>query len=239
MLPDRIPHHSLAGRLLRLPLRLVPGDIPRRILGGPGKGLLWYPASGPHAIWLGLYERAVQRRFQHHATARGPLVVWDVGAHTGLYALLAARAGARVVAFEPLEGNRGWMDRNLRVNGLQASVQVVPFALSSRSGTGRWAPEASGMQGRLSPEGALEVAVCTADELDVPPPDVLKLDVEGAELDVLRGAERLLAERRPVVFVETHDPVTIGDCLAYLPEYHADEVEPRRYACAPAGRSST
>jgi hypothetical protein len=75
--------------------------------------------------------------------------------------------------------------------------------------------------------------VYRADELDLPAPTVLKVDVEGSEIDVLRGAAAIIAARRPAVLLEVHEPHRIEDCLAALPGYGAEEIEPRRFLCLP------
>src|SRR5690606_25302636 len=113
-----------------------------------------------HAMWLGLYERRFQARF---ASALAPgAAVWDVGAHAGLYSLLAARLGARVVAFEPLERNRTWLGRHLHANGVEDRVTVRPVALGIRAGSAAWRDEASGLEGRVE-EGEGPVVVAPAD----------------------------------------------------------------------------
>ncbi|MFB6301607.1 MAG: FkbM family methyltransferase [Haloferacaceae archaeon] len=130
-------------------------------------------------------------------------VVWDVGANQGTYSLFAAKRGAEVHAFEPNPDAYEIIERNAQRNGV--SIQVHRVALGStndtmvlreadRAGT-RW----------IAQEGpGEEVTVRRGDDLQVPPPDVLKIDVEGAEVDVLEGMRSLLEECR-VCYVEIHD----------------------------------
>ena len=74
---------------------------------------------------------------------------------------------------------------------------------------------------RLSEDGGILVASTTLDsciygETRLRPPDIIKIDVEGAELEVLEGASRALAEFHPVVFLEIHGTQLHADCRAFL-----------------------
>lgn len=229
MLPDLISRDTALGRALRWPFRFIPPDRPRRILGGPLAGCRWHPGSGPVSIWLGLYERRMQSAFQRRCQG----LVWDVGAHAGLYSLIAARRSARVYAFEPLEENRSWLRRNLRVNGLEHRVTILPFALGDRSGAGRFYAEPSGMEGQLSDEGGTTIEVRSPDALDLQPPDVLKIDVEGAEAAVLRGARAILRDHRPVIFLEEHGETTEPRTILMEHGYSQGRIEPRRFLWLP------
>jgi FkbM family methyltransferase len=221
------------GRLLRWPLRFVPTEQPRRILAGAAAGLSWYPGAGPHGVWLGLYERVVLRAFAREIRAR--TVVWDVGAHGGLYALLAASRGAAVVAFEPLAENLAWLARNLEVNGLAHRVRIEACALGAHSGSSGFEHDVTRMMGHLSTTHATAVPIHKADDMSLPIPEIIKIDVEGAELDVLAGARASIAAGRPPIFLETHAPVSLADCLALLPGYSARQLDHDRFLCRHAG----
>jgi FkbM family methyltransferase len=131
-------------------------------------------------------------------------VLYDVGANVGAYTLVAAVAvpGARVVSFEPAPANFAALCANLELNAVAERVIPVPLALGERP---RSAPlEGAGvagaspsLDGAAGPEEAMTVLVDRLDDVverfDLPPPDHLKLDVDGSELQVLAGGERLLA----------------------------------------------
>jgi FkbM family methyltransferase len=149
-------------------------------------------------------------------TPRGGVIL-DIGAHVGAYALLFGQwvgDGGRVYAFEPdplaLQGLR----THIALNGLASRVTAVEFAVTDRSGRGRLAvfdsPGISRLCGTSSEscEGVDAVVTsiddfCTGRNIV---PDVIKLDVEGAEVDALRGARRTIARARPglQLFVEMH-----------------------------------
>jgi len=133
--------------------------------------------------------------------------VWDVGANIGSYALLAAEVGADVVAFEPGAEARAQLVANAERNGLRHRIDPTPIALSDRRGTATLGvSETTGT--RALTDGGVGTTVPTecGDSLDVPAPDVVKIDVEGAECAVLDGmADRLAGVRE--CCVEVHDGV--------------------------------
>jgi FkbM family methyltransferase len=135
-------------------------------------------------------------------------VVYDIGANVGTFTLIAAIArGARVVAFEPGYANFARLCENIFLNGCSDRVVPVPLPLSDANGLVRFVyrsvepgqsrhrmdvqPE---KDGRRPADRHADQAMC-AIRLDdarahftLPPPSHIKLDVDGAELRVLRGA---------------------------------------------------
>jgi FkbM family methyltransferase len=152
-------------------------------------------------FYEGYYERVLVEWLK--ATLRPEDVFWDVGANVGVMTLVAARRCARVVAFEPEPSARRRLEENIAVNAI-SNVTVLPFALGARDAAGRMRrgpPVNLGMT-RMVAEGepeAFEVAIRAAGALiaeGTPAPHVMKVDVEGAELDVFRGAGAALANPR-------------------------------------------
>lgn len=146
-------------------------------------------------------ERPVLERFLS-AVQPGDCV-WDVGAAVGTYACLAGNCGADVVAFEPHPGNRQRCRENLDLNNIAATVRDV--ALSDENETMSLAEDAgigSGMH-RLAAGGDHTVETIRGDAVDAPAPDVLKIDVEGHEIEVLEGLGTRL-ESAQFVLVECH-----------------------------------
>lgn len=140
-------------------------------------------------------------------------VVADVGAFVGLYSVAFARrvgSGGRVVAFEPDPRNRRRLVRHLSLNEVDECVAVVGKAVGASVGKVAFVaggiPQA-GIAGAVGGNGR-EVDLTTLDhELGDTRVDVLKVDTEGSELEVLRGAAALLGDpvRRPrTIFVEVH-----------------------------------
>lgn len=136
-------------------------------------------------------------------------VVYDVGAFHGLLTLYFARSARCVVAWEPNRGNRSRLEENLRLNSF-ANVIVRPYGLSSRATRAEMSfdPLTPGMASldRGIALGAEHetIEVRTLDEepgLDAP--NLIKIDVEGLELEVLKGAVRTL-QLHPELFLEMH-----------------------------------
>jgi FkbM family methyltransferase len=134
----------------------------------------------------------------------------DVGAHHGFYTCLAGTRGKRVIAFEPNPGNLHYLLGNIVLNQLERNVEVIPVGLAAEPGVLRLYGRNTGASLRAgwnaqSPGDATFVAISTLDRhLDGVARDtrlVVKIDVEGAELGVLRGATRTLAREVPPVFL--------------------------------------
>ncbi len=209
---------SLAGRLLRLPAHALPRGAVMRIRHGPAKGMKWIAGSSLHGCWLGTYELDKQRALARFV--RPGMAVYDIGAQAGFYTLffsrMAGEAG-RVFAFEPCPRESGYLVEHVRINRL-ANVRVVAAAVSEK-------PELLGMSIERGvcrnylcdpAEAMLLTPTVSLDALNFPPPNVIKMDVEGAESVVLRGAQRMLNEARPVVFVALHGEEQRAKCVALL-----------------------
>lgn len=159
-------------------------------------------------IYAGLDEFA-DMAFVAHALRPDDLFL-DIGANAGSYTVLAAgSAGARVIAVEPLPATVGRLEENVRLNGLEARVRVVPCVVSSEPGRRRIT---SGhdtknrvVQDEAGPgngPGTVEVEATTVDRLlGGACPFIVKLDVEGHEAAVLAGAEAMLASPGPAAIL--------------------------------------
>ena len=215
-----IPNQGLAGRLLRLPLRLVPSHTRVRILQGHLRGKRWVAGSSTHGCWLGSYELEKQRLFQHMIEPGS--VVFDIGANVGFYTLLASSLvgpRGRVVAFEPVPRNLRFLKQHLRMNRVRNTL-VVEAAVSNLSGEAFFEESSNASTGRIAKVGRLRVPIVTLDDMveqgRAPAPQYLKIDVEGAEAGVLEGARRLLNSTHPVIFLATHGDEVHRRCCDLL-----------------------
>ena len=211
---------GFVGKLLRLPLRLVPKDAVVPILQGPLFGRWWVAGSSVHGCWLGWYERDKQVEFAR--SVRPGSVVYDIGANVGFYTLLSSvlvGPRGRVFAFEPVPRNLEFLRRHIRLNRL-GNVAVLELAVGEKMGEATFDDTLGTSQGKLSSGGRLRVQVAAIDDLVssgvVRPPDALKIDVEGAEAAVLRGAMATLQRHHPAIFLATHGPAEPADCLELL-----------------------
>jgi FkbM family methyltransferase len=211
-------------KILKLPLSLIPRDAEVPILRGPLRGKRWIVGAASHAYWVGTYEVEILNAFA--ASITQGCSVYDVGANVGIYSLLASsRTGpsGKVYAFEPLERNLRYLRRHMTLNHVQNCV-ILETAVCDTEGTRRFAQAAQDFSmGHFSSEGDLLVPSttldnCTYGEEGFRPPSVVKIDVEGAELEVLQGASRALSEFHPKIFLEIHGTQLHSDCRAFLAE---------------------
>ena len=165
-------------------------------------------------FYLGMFERELvpwYRRFCTPGTS-----AFDVGAREGYVTLLLAKLsapGARVAGFEFDETEYERLRRNIAAN---AQLQPEPEAIFAR------VTEHSD-ETRVSLDEAAYARHFV--------PDLVKVDVEGTELKVLRGAERLLSDRRPHLIVETHSLELETECVDVLRRHGYDPqfVTPNRW----------
>lgn len=165
----------------------------------------------------GLYEPSTAVLLQR-LLAPGAIFL-DVGAHAGIFTLLASRLvgdGGRVVSFEPSDRERARLEEHVAINELQ-NVTIVAAAVADREGEGTLQVATARYGGlntlghRFAYEGVDRVAVVSVpvitldrfaarEHLDRV--DVIKLDIEGAECAALRGAAALIRACRPVLIIE-------------------------------------
>ena len=177
------------------------------ILRGPLAGKRWLIASR-RSFLLGTYE--VEQIEAFATSVREGDVVFDIGAHWGYYTLLASmRVGpaGQVFAFEPSQCNLRRLRRHCEINGCE-NVRLLDVAVSDRNGTARLNEEHGSRAAHLSEDGTADVKVVTLDSLVnnglLPPPNVMKVDIEGAEVAMLKGSESVLTSARPLIFLSTH-----------------------------------
>lgn len=201
-----------------------------RIMSGPLRGMRivtsWH--DYPAAI-MGYTERKLTEWLL--ANAR-PGETWlDVGANCGYTSLALSRAvgpEGRVFAFEPALITAACLERTARANRLGQLV-ALPFALSeaSRPVVSRFVTERGMIDSQLPAGGQAEMTAIVAVGLDAiwdgiaggdPVVHGIKIDVQGMELDALRGMKRLLVNHRPKIVLEIHRDVPRDEVLALLDE---------------------
>ncbi|MGB3296355.1 MAG: FkbM family methyltransferase, partial [Phormidesmis sp.] len=203
-----ISNQSVFGKALRMLLRLLPDQTTISILQGPLKGKKWIVGAGQHGCWLGSYEYEKQEMFKESILEGS--VVFDIGAHVGFYTLLSSiLVGHRgkVFTFEPLPRNLFYLKRHLKLNHVK-NVKLIEAAVSDSCDFAYFddVPDndlPKSYLGKLSTQGKLQVKTVSLDELlergEIVAPTHLKIDVEGAELLVLKGARKTLVEAHPMI----------------------------------------
>jgi FkbM family methyltransferase len=207
----------------------VIGPARLRIRGGPNRGAWWSLASGGRGVLGGRFERARVDAFV--ALVRPGDVVWDIGAHKGYMTLAAARlvgAAGRVYALEPAAENLTSLRRHVAWNGLH-NVEIRPVAVSNSDGTRRFGGRGSSVTFKLDRGDQLVETRTLQSLLDqgLPRPDVLKIDVEGAESDVLRGAGAALHDD-VLAMIAVHSRAQYESCTRILTERGLDWRESAR-----------
>lgn len=139
-------------------------------------------------------------------------VIWDIGANIGLYSLLAARRGLRVLAFEPSAASFAALVRNVEINQFDDRIAAYCMAFAEQSAlvTLNMASTAAGhSMHSIEPRAASfrqAVPGFSVDDFTAqfapPPPHAIKLDVDGIEPAILRGAMRTLRAHVREVLVE-------------------------------------
>ena len=206
MVDAAFPTHELLTRRIRAgPLRQMVIEIDPRALD----------------MVIGRYEPAIQLVVER--TLRAGDVAFDVGANLGYFTLLMATnvgPSGRVVAFEPDPDMVSALERNLSRN-IRDADSVVALAAAAGAEAGKVAFKRGWRATRgavVATGGDFEVDMMTVDDAAgrFGAPRLLKIDVEGGEVDVLAGASDVLDTAKPLVLVEVHSDALESACMQLL-----------------------
>jgi len=170
--------------------------------------------------WLGTYEPELQAALRE--LVRPGMVAYDVGANIGYISLMLSRLvgeSGQVFAFEALPDNVGRLRTNLDLNSVGGRVTVIPGAVVDQAGTVSFLVGPSGGMGKASGSAGrqdvaysqtIDVVGLSLDEFVYgqgnPPPQLIKIDIEGGEVLALPGMARLLNDFHPLILMELHGP---------------------------------
>jgi FkbM family methyltransferase len=227
-------------RLIRLSARIVFGKLLPRlaypVVRGPLRGAKFVLGTltgegGGASVYFNMIETEQTAAF---ANALGDgQVLFDIGANVGYYTILGARLvgpRGRVVAVEPVVRNLAHLYRHIVMNKAY-NVLIVSAACSDTVSLATFSLGQNYAMGSLVDndgernEGKKELLLVPTVTVDAMvkqlriSPDVVKVDVEGAELSVLKGAQTTLCEARPRIFLSTHSEALRHACLEYLKEF--------------------
>lgn len=191
------------------------------IAAGEAAGLILVSRGADPDFARGTYERPIQQAIASHLMPGDTF--FDIGANVGFFSLIAARCvgkDGRVYAFEPVPQNADAITRSAQLNGFDI-IRVFPEAIAATTGRAelllaRHIGGAALASAETPPDmtGHLEVDVTTLDDAIVQrglrPPTLIKLDVEGAELNAFRGMMETLRTHRPKIIYEVDDPTREG-----------------------------
>jgi FkbM family methyltransferase len=208
----RLANSKVSPLLRRLGKRSLENrDV--KILEGIGKGLKFNCGKADPDTALGVYELPIQKVLSNYLKLGD--VFYDIGANVGFFTIIATKlvgSSGKVYAFEPDIENIASIRHNLQLNNF-TNTTVWQKAVSSFSGTGELLLAKYSGGHTLSvvdrpPDlaGSTIVEVVSIDDLisqgQLTPPSVVKIDVEGAELDVLRGMLQTIKKYKPIILYE-------------------------------------
>ncbi len=214
----------------------LPGfrNLTPKIRSGFLKGMRWSASVSDTSYLVGTYEEDAIEKFQTYLKPGGAL--YDIGANAGYFSLVGAKLlaeGGKVYAFEPMPDNLALLHKHLKINQL-SNVEVLPLAVNDKGGTLTFTYSdnlSANTYVADSPmfnrqERTLQVESTSLDQFmesqsDLTPPTLIKIDVEGAEYDVLVGAKNTLIRYQPAILLATHDnhlPGVKDQCLGVLSE---------------------
>jgi len=187
-----------------------------KISKGVGAGLRLNAGPSNPAYALGTNELPVQEALAHHLQPGH--IFYDIGANVGFFTVIGARLvgpTGHVYAFEPVPENVAFVRKNVALNNF-SNVTVFERAVSQSSGKGELLVSHYSGGATLSPsdapsdlKGVIAVDLISIDELiaqqGLIPPTVVKIDVEGAEMEVLKGMIQTIEKYRPIIIYELDD----------------------------------
>ncbi|MFH1154556.1 MAG: FkbM family methyltransferase [Pseudomonadota bacterium] len=187
-----------------------------RIISGVGAGLKFNIGMSNPDYALGINELPVQHAFKKFIKSGD--IVYDIGANIGFFTMIAAMLVEKtgyIYAFEPVTGNVENILKNIKLNNF-LNITVIDRAVSSSTGKEDFYLTKNYGGHTLSsvacpPDVIAKIIIETVsiDELiaekKIMPPDIIKIDVEGAEIDVLKGMVNTLKQYRPTVIYEIDD----------------------------------
>lgn len=217
--------------------KLMP-EIPYRVIRGPLKGVkiihgAFGGPSGGASVYFNLIEKKQTTEFLNRVN-KGD-TVFDIGANVGYYTILSSKKiglNGRVFSFEPVVRNLSYLYRHMYLNDLH-NVVILPLACSNIDDLVEFSYGPNTAQGHLLEVkesrsinkdflSLTYVHTITIDAFVLHSgniPNVIKIDVEGAELLVLKGGAETLRRSKPIIFLSIHSEQLENNCKEYLAEF--------------------
>jgi FkbM family methyltransferase len=169
--------------------------------------------------WLGTYETVMIQAI--HDFVKPGMIVYDIGANIGYISLVFSQAvgkQGRVYAFEPLPDNVKRIRTHIALNSLQEIVTVLPYAVYDSTGKQPFFVHEFHAMGKLSGSSGRDETyknqivvntLCLNEFIlkeENPPPDLIKIDIEGGAVRALPGMSEVLKKHQPIILMELHGP---------------------------------
>jgi FkbM family methyltransferase len=180
------------------------------IKSGPLKGKKWIWTSG------GKFIKGEQEPYKTEA-----ILANFSKAHIGYFSAIAAQLNegeGKVFSFEPRPMNAGFFRKHMKVNGFR-NVVLYEAAVGNTEGDVMFDSAHGSATGRVTSDGDLKVKQVSIDRLisegTLPMPTFIKIDVEGGEIEVMKGLEKVITSSRPKMVVATHNP----ECHSFVLDF--------------------
>lgn len=211
----------LKQHAIRIIGKLIPNGVQLLILRGPLKGKRYISgAAAGHLKGLSvIFNLSESHKYALNAlNIPDNSVYLDIGANVGLHSILYSKTAKEVHAFEPLRKNLEYFQKMVSINKIK-NIKILPCAVLDFEGLAKFEEGDSSATGKISRNGKIEVNVITLDKYikrSKISPDIMKIDVEGAEVSVLKGARNLIKIFKPLIFLETHGDKARKECFRIL-----------------------
>jgi len=190
----------------------------KSLLISDGQSLLLHPLAYRAAQIAQVRDPEQAAEFhQFLSYCHSGMFLLDVGASFGIFSLACARLGGNAIAIDPSRIATNMIAKQLRLNDLQDRVKVLGVAVGDKDGTIEM------LNAGIYSDGYYYESVRDRRELTIVPvttldhlaahfgwPSHLKIDVEGYEAAVIRGARELLTQSSPLVFLELHNEMVLA-----------------------------
>jgi len=234
-LADFLCKHKSIQFILRQPIKAIfKENSVHTIPLGFASGMKWvHRRHYGYAYLWGIHEYPLQKTLA--LFLKEGSVFYDLGANFGMFTLVGGKlvgSKGRVFCFEPHPTIAEVLLQNIKINELN-NVHLIQKAASEKSGIASFIPQNNTMGHLVSSinelptqykhaSSSFQVPTVSLDDFiqNNPQPDVIKIDVEGAEINVLMGAQKLFtSKRQPVILIELHSQSVIGKAHELLSSY--------------------
>lgn len=167
------------------------------------------------------YELDMLEDVKRRVGRKNPVII-DAGAYIGNHSIFFAKCcDAKVIAFEPYIESYNNLKKNIEINNLQNIVTAHNYALGSSRKTGGMVVANKSNTGmtKVEPNAPGDIEIRTLDEVvlnNVKRIDVLKIDVEGMEVELLKGAVQAISRYKPLIYVEAFENERLREIIKLL-----------------------
>jgi FkbM family methyltransferase len=184
----------------------------------------------PNSMDIAHLSNFYERRTTKLLLKLNPLTFIDIGTHIGRFSIILAKKGSNVLSIEASKENFRQLEKNISLNKLEKKITPLNIGCSNNKGIKNlfFVPHNEGLTSLKNKKGAIKELIKT-DRLDnickkvrFPPKKInlIKIDVEGFELNVLKGAEKILKEGSPILVIEITEKEQEQEIKKFLEKFN-------------------